>query len=662
MINRNYILDLMKSKTVSIDEFNYDKLACPPLLSMFTLEDIWKLKNIATSIKYAAKVELKFQEIDKIMRSRGFVKFVAGTNRICYRPVESDLFVIKVAYDKVAMDDNIKEYTNQYYLKPFCTKVFEVAGDGVIASFERVMPITNREEYISVAEDVYTLINEFIIGEYIMEDIGSKYHMNIGIRRGFGVVLLDFPYLFKLDGKKLFCTRPDPLSSSGKCDGEIDYDDGFNNLICKKCGAIYRASELAVEIKNNNVILRERGEHKMKVSVTGGTHAANKVVENEFVAAKAMPSKPISSNTKGFKLASSEKKDEVTVNGVPEVKEEKVVVEETAKKEESKKEVINPIKFTNKEEANKKEVSKKEEAPAKPMSYVDYYKDLKEAANAVDTNLMAILNNKSSNNKPQSRKIAIDLIVKLIGKLLPTMTPEEITKVIKGLFDTEFLRVDLVPSEDNDTYSICANISDKNDNVIYTGIAQTSFAITESEDEEASVEYTEVEAEPVAYGEDDYHLTDEEIFSAKVIDIKEIFANKEHRNVIVIEDINGTYLTVGEYGDKLLTIDNLNDQSVDALSFVSTEYLNNTLKTLDELSEQISEMESDEEDVTDEEAEAEGKEVYDIPVGVLPPEVSDNMFVNGVPDAEETEAEGSFILNITKDDTDEEIKEEGSNE
>ena len=96
---------------------------------------------------------------------------------------------MKVAYDDIGLGDNPREFINQQYLKPFCTKVFEVSQNGVLAIVERVNPITNREEFLSVAEDVFTLLTEYIIGEYVMDDIGTKYFMNYGLRKGFGPVL-----------------------------------------------------------------------------------------------------------------------------------------------------------------------------------------------------------------------------------------------------------------------------------------------------------------------------------------------------------------------------------------------------------------------------------------------------------------------------------------
>ena len=68
--------------------------------------------------------------------------------------------------------------------------------------------------------------------------------MNWGVRENFGPVLLDFPYVYKLDGSKLFCRAKNPLSPTGCCEGEIDYDAGYNELVCKRCGVVYRAKEI----------------------------------------------------------------------------------------------------------------------------------------------------------------------------------------------------------------------------------------------------------------------------------------------------------------------------------------------------------------------------------------------------------------------------------
>lgn len=61
------------------------------------------------------------------------------------------------------------------------------------------------------------------------------------------------------------------------------YDDGMNRLICSKCGCRYKAIELKKKIKDNEIIVRSKGEKKMKVKIKGGSVNANKVVSTESV-------------------------------------------------------------------------------------------------------------------------------------------------------------------------------------------------------------------------------------------------------------------------------------------------------------------------------------------------------------------------------------------
>ena len=167
------------------------------------------------------------------------------------------------------MNDNPNEFRNQFLLKPFVTKVFEVSPCGTVGLFERVVPITTVEEYISIAEDVFKLIITQIVGRYVLDDIGTDYFQNIGVRPGFGPVLLDFPYVYELDGNKLFCNKRDPVTRR-PCGGEIDYDAGFNKLICTKCGKRYYAHQLAKLTQNNRIQLRREGGNIVKISVRRG--------------------------------------------------------------------------------------------------------------------------------------------------------------------------------------------------------------------------------------------------------------------------------------------------------------------------------------------------------------------------------------------------------
>lgn len=256
---RSNTLDRLKSRNTTIDDFNFDNLWAPPLLSFLTIEDINYLHKLATSIRYTSKTEFKFSEIDKVMKARGFVKLAAGTNRICYRYLENNSICIKVAYNNVGTKDSIREFKNQEIFKPFVCKIFEVSPCGTVALVERVEQIKNKDEFISIAGDVFDMLYKWFIGKYILEDVGTNTWMNIGLRTpNFGPVLLDYPYVYELDGAKLYCSLQ--LDNGQLCNGEIDYDDGLNYLCCKKCGAKYRAQELEKAIKENTVI--EKGRNR----------------------------------------------------------------------------------------------------------------------------------------------------------------------------------------------------------------------------------------------------------------------------------------------------------------------------------------------------------------------------------------------------------------
>lgn len=230
--------------------------------------DIERLYNIASSIRYAGDIYKKETAIKSILEPLGFRRFASGTNRIVYTYLEDTSFLVKVAIDKAGLRNSPAEFNNQMYLKPFVAKCFESHPSGVIASFERGMPITNVEEFVSVWDDAFETIIS-LIGEYIIEDIGTNFFMNWCIREGWGLMLCDYPEMFKLDGNKLFCNKPViPGQKLPLCGGLIDFDLGFNYLVCTKCGKQYTARELSKAVEEKLIILK--GEIEMDVQLVRG--------------------------------------------------------------------------------------------------------------------------------------------------------------------------------------------------------------------------------------------------------------------------------------------------------------------------------------------------------------------------------------------------------
>lgn len=619
--SRSYILDRIRSKKTSIEEFNYDKLEAPPLSWFFSPFDIQELNSIARSIKYSAKPQARYEAINKVCNRCGLVKFAAGTNRVVYRHPEFQDILFKIAADDVGLNDNPAEYRNQFLLKPFVAKTFEISPCGTVAIVERVNPITSREEYISVADDVFELITEWLIGKYVLADIGTKFFMNIGIRANFGVVLLDYPYVYELDGNKIFCRKPDPTSPTGVCDGEIDYDDGFNFLRCTKCSAVYKAKELEKKIKDNEIIVEREGEIKMKITAKGGSKNVNMTVETEGIGndnfMKVRANIPLpngipqtnapapernarvifganNNDDNGPKLV-IKKIEEFDVPVEPEKKEEKKepvisAVEKTVNGVPSKITVAqNPVSFSDEVKQVAIE-NKKDEKPLSPVEAID------KAVNTILENLELI----------DLDVVKNDTIVRVFDALAGVLpvSPESFGKIIR-------LANDMIKELEDEEYIAATNNEDLIDFVTKWFSSAVKFTSYERDGEDlvASFEsgiihaYEEgkddvpflnngvegkVTLASVYAGEDDRpeekvpeNKTIESIklYDAKIVNVKDLFPNSQKQEVIVFINEDGDYVSTN---GTILAADVINDQSVQNVTTVSKKWIEDINKMLSE--------------------------------------------------------------------------------
>lgn len=686
--DRNYIINRITSKKTTVNEFKFDSLTAPPIASMFTMNDIHQLHKIATSIRYAGNPNKKYKLIDEIMRSRGFIKFVSGTNRVTYRHPENNSFIVKVAFDDVGLKDNPKEFKNQFRLKPFCTKVFEVTQCGTLGVFERVNPITSREEFCSAAADIYNVISYWLIGEYILEDIGTKFFMNWGIRDGFGPVLLDYPYLYELDGNKLYCKAPSPNSPSGCCDGIIDYDDGFNYLYCTKCGARYRATELAKAIKNNDII-KGKGETKMKIRVSGGSKNVSKMVEaGEFAGmATSIPnrygnrnnSKPVNNkNSRIVKVSINGDKAETVYRS--DEHEDKIKVSTSKKSKKKFNNEPNPIKKTvnGVKVAEEKEVTspiefdeslmKKPEMSIKEV--LDMYSeeeilDMLNINNTMKVVLDYFKDNLSPSNINMDKKndVAIDFagffikLLSIINKDTSFIDDiyendnkvfiEFVEEIVKYAFNQKLVTVyddfhKLDIDNDDSAYHLYTDpkVFNAEGDLIYE---KDDYEVMDLSIEDVPVTVNAEEAsEPVVEEEseisDDNFYTGFKYYAAKVINEKDIFQDKSRSKVLAIIDENGEMVSDK---DKICVVDLIDNKSVDSLSIVSTKWLNPILEKLSEDNTEEEKPEIVDAEVIDESETDDTRVVYSddsdkttiadsIPNGIFPPNSKTEYSVNGV--------------------------------
>ena len=619
--SRSYILDRIRSKKTSIEEFNYDKLEAPPLSWFFSPFDIQELNSIARSIRYSAKPQARYEAINKVCNRCGLVKFAAGTNRVVYRHPEFQDILFKIAADDVGLNDNPAEYRNQFLLKPFVAKTFEISPCGTVAIVERVNPITSREEYISVADDVFELITEWLVGKYVLADIGTKFFMNIGIRANFGVVLLDYPYVYELDGNKIFCRKPDPTSPTGVCDGEIDYDDGFNFLRCTKCGAVYKAKELEKKIKDNEIIVEREGEIKMKITAKGGSKNVNMTVETEGIGndnfMKVRANIPLPSGIPQTNAPAPERNARVIFgannnddNGpklvIKKIEEFDVPVE-PEKKEEKKEPVINtvektvngvpskidvaqsPVSFSDKAKQEAIE-NKKEEKPLSPVEAID---------GAVNT----ILENLELIDLDVVKNDTIVRVFDALAGVLP-VSPESFGKIIR-------LANDMIKELEDEEYIAAANNEDLIDFVTKWFSSAVKFTSYERDGEDLVASFESGIIHAYEEGKDDvpflnngvegkvtlasvYACEDDrpeekapenrtiesiKLYDAKIVNVKDLFPNSQKQEVIVFINEDGDYVSTN---GTILAADVINDQSVQNVTTVSKKWIEDINKMLSE--------------------------------------------------------------------------------
>ena len=219
----------------------FDDLQGPMVEDLFDAETIKSIKLAVTNPKIKFFKD-KFRILAGILNPLGYILAHAGTNRVVFQPQFDDSFVVKIGLDIAGRTNNPNEIVNQKYLKPFVCKCFDTTDDGVIGTFERVVPIENLYQLWSVREDIFDIMRA-ITKRFVIDDFGTEAFKNWGVRKGFGPVLLDYADMYILDKDTAYCRKPIDWHSTAVCGGELGYTPGYNKIMCKKCGGIGKAKQ-----------------------------------------------------------------------------------------------------------------------------------------------------------------------------------------------------------------------------------------------------------------------------------------------------------------------------------------------------------------------------------------------------------------------------------
>lgn len=260
-------------KEISTPTFDFDALWHPGLRALIPDQVIADICGMVADIKldtHKGKQQRR-EYFKQLLAPYGFVRLGGGTNREVYKNLEDQSVVLKIAIDSLARNNNLAELFKQYWIKPFCTKMYDVSPCGTLGLMERGDPIVNRIQMANAADGVYKVMEYCNDKGYVVGDGGGEYFMNYVIRPGFGPVLCDYTSVYKLDFAKLRCKRRDPMT--GKlCGGSIDYQlPAMSKIICSKCGAVYSALDLAKEVETmQQLIQMTRSDEIMEVRIYDG--------------------------------------------------------------------------------------------------------------------------------------------------------------------------------------------------------------------------------------------------------------------------------------------------------------------------------------------------------------------------------------------------------
>lgn len=299
--------------------FDFDSLTAPPLTSFLSEYDMVVLNDIIRDPVIAGNDEMKRKFIHDIVEYRGFVRLGGGTNRIVFRHKETQDIVIKVAIDEAGATDSPREMINQRFIKPYVTKAFDISKFGNVGLFERVEQVTNIYQFMDIWEDVYKLITEvFIANGFMLNDIGTDRFKNYGIRRGWGPVLVDYPYLYEVDPNKLYC---DNIVNGKKCGAEVDFDDGCNSIVCTKCGKVFSAADIG---NLPQMIIKEWLHRKETTNMKIVTMKGDKIINTSNTIKTANSVDEMVAKSKHSMKVSVQKRVPRTDAAVEEKKEERV--------------------------------------------------------------------------------------------------------------------------------------------------------------------------------------------------------------------------------------------------------------------------------------------------------------------------------------------------
>ena len=212
------------------------------VLQFMPLPLLVELNNICKDVTISdnnTKVNKIVKALDKY--DVDYSELGPGTNRFA---ILIDGYVFKIAMDRLGVQDNWAEFSLTQELQPFVIKVYECNGLIIVTEYVTVI---SKEEFIKKKDEIRRILST-ISDRYLLGDVGtvSKNFMNWGYRDNGDLTILDFAYIYRIQGEEMICGGKN--KAGDECKTFLNYDENFHGLICPSCGKKYSFTDIRIKI------------------------------------------------------------------------------------------------------------------------------------------------------------------------------------------------------------------------------------------------------------------------------------------------------------------------------------------------------------------------------------------------------------------------------
>lgn len=198
-----------------------------------------------------------------------------GTNRYA---ILIDGYVIKIALDNDGVNDNWQEFALSAELQPYVIKVYECNGTFMSCEY---ITLISKEEFVEGRDEIQDILSR-VSQQYLIGDVGTitKNYLNWGFRDDGNLVILDFAYFFEISPELMRCGALIDKNTGRLCEGLLEYDHNFNDLVCPSCRKTYISALIRSRITQEDRLRYTEIAKGMAYKVT---NAVTPVYENENV-------------------------------------------------------------------------------------------------------------------------------------------------------------------------------------------------------------------------------------------------------------------------------------------------------------------------------------------------------------------------------------------